>query len=239
MSALSRPRLSPSELRCSPHTTYYTNLFVVRTAVTINGQPAEIGFSDNGELSLYCRYPSTECMRLSYHTVSSQVEAILKKHRVSHVSNFWVGEAPFFQVINDTALHCSKVSVCVFVTVLSQVGFSSEHSLRAFLGSQQEVQREVGSLLSARLREGEPSTASPVRQELSVEVETQVFLVLPESEDKVRVVSEDNCGSCLSLWKESEKFEFGCLFRSWRVSVGGASVKSKGRDSVVKCNCDK
>ena len=94
----------------------------------------------------------------------------------------------------------------------------------------------MGSLLSTRLREEQPLTASPVKPDLSVEVKTELFLVLPDSEDKVRAVSLDNCGSCLSLWKESEKFEFGALFRTWRVRAGEDSVKSKGRDSVVKCN---
>ena len=92
-------QLSPSELRFSPHTTYYTNFFVLRTAVTINGQLAVIGFSENKEITLNCRYPSTECMSITLHTISSQVEAVLRKYGVSQISNFWLGDVPFIQVI--------------------------------------------------------------------------------------------------------------------------------------------
>ena len=101
----SRPQLSPSELRCSPHTTYYTNFFVLRTAVTINGQAAEIGFSENKQLTLNCRYPSTECVSITFHTISSQMEAVLKKYGVSHISNFWLGEVLFLQVTFESHTH--------------------------------------------------------------------------------------------------------------------------------------
>ena len=93
----------------------------------------------------------------------------------------------------------------------------------------------MGLLFSAKLREGRPSTASasPVSHGFPVEVETDLFLVLPDAEDKTRAVSLENCSSCLALWKESEKFNFGALFRTLKMKAGGATVKGNGIDTFV------
>ena len=92
-------KLSSNQLRCSLHTTYYANFFVLRLAVRINGQLAEIGYSKNEVLCLRCRYPTAHCMDITYHTIASELEAVLKKYRVSHVSSFWCEEDLFIQVL--------------------------------------------------------------------------------------------------------------------------------------------
>ena len=93
----------------------------------------------------------------------------------------------------------------------------------------------MGLLFCARLREGQPSTgsASPVSHGFPVEVETDLFLVLPDAEDKTRAVSLENCSSCLALWKESEKFDFGALFRTLKLKVGVATVKGNSIGTFV------
>ena len=111
------------------------------------------------------------------------------------------------------------------------MGFSGEHSLKTFLCSQQEMQGEIGPLITARLREGQPSavSASPVSHEFPVEVETELFLVIPDAEDNIRAVSLENYNSCLALWKESEKFDFGALFRMFRLKEGRTTVNNTGQ----------
>ena len=93
------------------------------------------------------------------------------------------------------------------------------------------MQGEVGPLISARLKEGQPLasvSASPVSHGFPVEVETELFLVLPDAEDNIRAVSIENYNSCLALWKESEKFDFGALFRIFRLKEGRATLNSNG-----------
>ena len=67
-----------------------------------------------------------------------------------------------------------------------------------------------------------------------MEVEADLFLVLPDAEDKTRAVSLENCSSCLALWKESEKFDFGALFRTLKVKAGVATEKGNGIDTFVR-----
>ena len=54
---------------------------------------------------------------------------------------------------------------------------------------------------------------------LSCEVETEVFLIAPDAKQKdARVirVTKDNCYDCLTIWKDSDVFEVGPLFRCYQ-----------------------
>lgn len=84
-------RLSTRKL----HYTFYNDLFVLKTTVTINGQPAEIDFSTSGEVLLKCRYPERS---FPFSGASSQLEGLLKKHGVCQISNVWFDAAPCIQV---------------------------------------------------------------------------------------------------------------------------------------------
>ena len=115
------------------------------------------------------------------------------------------------------------------------MGFSSEYSLKTFLSSQREMQGEVGPLIqSAVMRGGQQSTAS-TNPGFPVEVETELFLVLPDTDDSIRAVSLENYNSCLALWKESEKFDFGALFRAYQLKTGGATY-GNGTKTVSRLN---
>ena len=83
--------LSPSELHC----TFHNDLFVLKTAVTINGQPAEIKFSGSDEVTLSCRRHK---LQLSFSEVSFKLGAVLKKYSVCRVNGDWFDAAPYIHV---------------------------------------------------------------------------------------------------------------------------------------------
>ena len=84
-------RYSPSEFYCN----FYNDLFVLKMTATLNGQQAEIYFSEKDELSLRCRSPE---LSLCFREVSSQLGALLRKYGVCQVNSVWCGEEPFIHV---------------------------------------------------------------------------------------------------------------------------------------------
>ena len=116
----SRTVIVPSKLRLTPHTVYYNNFFMLRAPVTVNGQPAQVGCSSGGELTLSCRYPNHS---LSIHSIRTSLEEVVKTHGVSRVGDVCCEQVPLFPV-----------------------SFSSEYNLRKFLLHRDTVQQQLGSL---------------------------------------------------------------------------------------------
>lgn len=77
------------------HSTFYNNLFVLKTTVALNGQPAEVELSKTGEITLKCRYPE---LRLPFSEVSSRLREALRKYCVCQVNSVWCEAVPFVQV---------------------------------------------------------------------------------------------------------------------------------------------
>ena len=82
--------LSPNKL----YTTFYNNLFVLKTTVKTNGQQVEIDFS-NDELTLRCRSPE---LSICFREVSAQLSALLRNYGVCQVNSVWCGAEPFLHV---------------------------------------------------------------------------------------------------------------------------------------------
>ena len=190
-----RPLTIPCPIRFTPYTTYYNSFFLLRTPVTISGQLAEIGYSQSSELTLNSRYSN---LSVTFRSISSNIETALKKYGVSHVSSFWCEQVPLFQV-----------------------NFSSEYELRKFLLKQQAVQSELASLFSAKLAEHDPTvTPGAPPRDIPTTVQTQLFLISPDAVKKdarVVAVTLENHSTCMTLWKGSELFDFGALFRVYRL----------------------
>ena len=110
----------PSPVRLTPHTAYYNNFFLLRTPVTVNGQPAQVGCSSGGELTLSCRYPN---LSLSLHSIRASLQEVVKNHGVSRVGDVYCEQVPLFPV-----------------------SFSSEYNLRKFLLHRDTIQQQLGSL---------------------------------------------------------------------------------------------
>ena len=174
---------SISQLRFTPYTTYYNSFFLLRTSVTISGQLAEIGYSQSSELTLTdSHYPD---LSVSFLSIYNNLETILKKYGVSHISNFLYEEVPLFQV-----------------------NFS-EHGLRKFVDSKQEIQTALEFLFSEEFSKLPTPGAPPPT------VQTQLFLISPDAVKKgakVIAVTLENHSTCMTLWKESELFDYRSLF---------------------------
>ena len=117
---LSLTKIVASQLRLTPHTVYYNNFFLLRTPVTVNGQPAQVGCSSGGELTLSCRYPN---LSLPLHCIQASLEEVVKAHGVSRVGDVCCEQVPLFPV-----------------------SFSSECNLRKFLLHRDTVQQQLWSL---------------------------------------------------------------------------------------------
>ena len=118
----SSTKILPSQLRLTPHTTYYSSFFLLRTPFTSNGQPAQVGCSSEGELTLSCRYPS---LSLPLHSIRASLEEVVKTCGISRVGD----------------VHCEEVP-------LFPVSFSSEHNLRKFLINRGSAQQQLESLFT-------------------------------------------------------------------------------------------
>ena len=116
----SQTHITPSPIRLTPHTAYYNNFFLLRTPVTVNGQPAQVRSSSGGELTLSCRYPN---LSLSLHSVQASLEEVVKNHGVSRVGDVCCEQVPLFPVF-----------------------FSKEYNLRKFLLQRDTIQQQLGSL---------------------------------------------------------------------------------------------
>ena len=240
--SLSSTTILPSQLRLTPHTTYYSSFFLLRAPVTINGQPAQVGCSSEGELTLSCRYPS---LSLPLHSVRASLEEVVKTCGVSRVGD----------------VHCEEVP-------LFPVSFSSEHNLRKFLINRGPAQQQLGSLFpvmfpthgqqpgsdqptsdqqpgsvqptsdqqlgSVPTSDQQPTSVQPTSDQLPASrqqpasyqlpthVQLQLFLVRPDAVTKdarVVEVTLENHSACMALFKESEMFDYWSLFRAYRTKI--------------------
>ena len=116
----SHTQIISSKLHLTPHTAYYSSFFLLRTPVTVNGEPAQLGCSSGGELTLSCCYPN---LSLSLHSIRASLEEVVKTHGVSRVGDVCCEQVPLFPV-----------------------SFSSEYNLRKFLLHKCTIQQQLGSL---------------------------------------------------------------------------------------------
>jgi len=188
--------MCPSKLHFPTHTTYYSSFFLLRVPLTINGQPAEIGCSADNELTLNCRYVSSRIAvgEFTFSSISAQLEDLMKKYGVFEVSHIYCEEVPLFEIT-----------------------FCSEFGLRRFLQSKGSVENELATLISTNLMLSGQQGVGP---SITTTVQAEVFLINPDvvrKDAQVLPVTLENYASCLAIWKESEVFDFGSLFRTYRI----------------------
>ncbi len=97
-----------------------------------------IDYSTSGMLTLNGR--SDPSLSVSFPSISAELEAFLKEYGVSQVGNFFCDDVPLFQV-----------------------SFHSEYSLKSFLRSRQNIQREMANLISAELVSKSPTPSCPTK----------------------------------------------------------------------------
>ena len=71
------------------YSTYFNDLFVLKTGVTISGQPAEMFYTSDLVLKCGC---------FSLNEASAELGALLRNYGVCQVNNIWCDEAPLIQV---------------------------------------------------------------------------------------------------------------------------------------------
>ena len=188
----------PSQLRSSPHTAYHLNIFLLRIPLTINDQPAQIS-SEGGHLTIGSRYPPVS---ITFDSLTTEVETIVQNYGLKGVSNYWCEDVPLFEL---------KVP--------------SHDNLKRLLRSEERVQKELESRITAMLARQQQQSPEPV----AVYADSEVYMLtpLPESKDaSITRVTSENLAKCTTEWRESEVFNFEALFRAFRMK--GKDIPKKG-----------
>ena len=198
-----------STLRSPTRTSYYNSFFLYKTEVVLNGQPAEIGCSEKGELSLSCRSDEEGIAQpsISFPSISARVEEILRKYGVFEVVSFFCEDSPLFQVT-----------------------FSSAHSLKKFVQSRGRVGKELAALFSEMLQPKQQQ-AGATGNHIPATVNSKLFLMTPDwfgRQCGSIEVTSDNFSDCMFVWKNSEVFEFGVVLSQQKGVYTGSIRKSKG-----------
>ena len=190
--------VDPTQLRSSQYTTFYQSFYLLRVPLSIGDQPAQITISDKGHLTIGCRYPAVS---ITFDLLTSEVDSIVKKYGVEGVSNYWCEDVPLFELRT-----------------------SSYDNLKKFLCSEEKVQKELESRVAAKLAQQERSP-----EPVAVYAHTKVYMLTlrPESNDaRIVQVSSENLATCTTFWRESEVFNFGALFRAFRMDH--SSIPNQG-----------
>ena len=184
------------KLKLPIHTTFYSNFFLLRTEVVINGQCAVIGTDEKGWLTLNSRYPQ---VGVTFDSLVTDVNEVLQRHGMEAVTNYWCEEFPLFEL---------KVS--------------SQDSLKKFLRLEGKIKEELASKIASRmmaqLQSPERSILSP---SLHVLVQPRVYLLVPDyttKNGKTIQIKKENVTASMTLFGDSSMFDFGALFRALRTN---------------------
>ena len=177
------------QLRSSPYTNFYQSFYLLRVPLSIGGQLAQITISNDGHLTIGCRYPAVS---ITFDSLISEVDTIVKEYGVKGVSNYWCEDVPLFEL-----------------------KMPSQDNLKRLLQSEERVQKELASRVAAKLAEQQRSS-----EPVALYAHTEVYMLTPRPENNdahIVQVSSENLATCATLWKESEVFNFGALFRAFRM----------------------
>ena len=199
--------IDPSELRFNHHTTYYNGFFLLRVPLIINGQLAELSSSPQGELTLNCRSPN---ISITFNSLFNEVNILVKKYGLDGISNGWCEDVPLFQLKPP-----------------------SLDGLKRFINSMERLQNDLATRISSRITRKLVASAlcetSPPLVPLPVTSHTEVLLLTPDPpmrDAQILEVTSDNLSTCITLWRESEVFNFGALFRTHRTDT--SMIKHEG-----------
>ena len=120
----------------------------------IGGQPAQIAISNDGHLTIGCRYPPVS---ITFDSLTTEVDTIVKKYGVVGVSNYWCEDVALFELKP-----------------------SSQNNLKKFLHSAERVQNELASRVAAMLAEKQRSS-QPVT--VYAHTEVYMLTPRPETKD--------------------------------------------------------
>ena len=181
--------------RLRPHTTFYKNFFLWRLMIAVNGQNAQVGVNEDGWLTISCRQPK---VGITFDSLIRHVDMILHSHGIHGVSQYWCEENPLFQL---------KVS--------------GPDDLRKLFRLEKKIQKDLVLMINremkAQLQESDPD-ASP---HFLVQVASEIYLLIPNTpvkDGKLIRISKKNFLSGMDLLAGSAVFDFGALFRAYRIN---------------------
>ena len=108
---------------------------------------------------------------------------------------------------------------------LFELKYSTPDGMKKFIHSAKMVQNEIASRISARLADHQ------------VVVHTEVFLITPDPAGKdadLKLVTSETLSNCIAIHKKSEVFNFGALFRNYKMK--GTYRDCKNFSIIIKIN---
>ena len=171
------------------HTSYYNDLFLLRTRVFVNGEKTEIKSVKEGKYEgpVLNFYQSDSTINIKLHVIASTVSPILVQYGVYHVDTFYYEQSPLFHVV-----------------------FTSESCLKSFIGA-------IGEVKSALELKLQSLFLNNLKTQLTVEVQPDLFLVSPNRQEtkgaEVLLVTAENCSTFVTRWTDSKLFDFGSLYQ--------------------------
>ena len=181
------------------HTTYYSNFFLLRTEITINGEKAQVGVDSRGWLTLSSRKHE---VGVTFDSLVTDVNDVLQQHGLHGVSNYWCEEVPLFELKG-----------------------TSQDELKTFLKLEDDIREQLGLKIQARLNavleENSSSNVADLAVDFTVVVEPQLYLIIPDQPNKDGRpvhITETNFSACMELFGKSKLFDFGSIFRAARAN---------------------
>ena len=181
------------------HTNYYSNFFLLRTEIIVNGEQAQVGTDERGWLTV-----NSQSMKVgvTFDSLVTDMNDVLQQHGLHGVSNYWCEEVPLFELNGTSPLELQKL-------------LSLESSICGHLASK----------LSTRMKdiqqESEVRTAEELRLDVRVEVHSQIYLIIPDyaqKDGRLVQLTKDNFTGCVEVFVASPVFDFGALFRALRAN---------------------
>ena len=181
------------------HTTYYSNFFLLRTKISINGELAQVGVDKRGWLTLNSR---DQEVSVTFDSLVTDVNDVLQQHGLHGVSNYWCEEVPLFELRG-----------------------TSQDELGTFLRVEGKIRRQLGQKIQTRmntiLEERASSAHADFSLDLTVVVEPELYLIIPDQgskDGKPIQITEENFAECMALFGRSKMFDFGSIFRAARAN---------------------
>ena len=191
---MSSPQLQPRAPHLI-HTSYYKTFFLLRTKISINGELAQVGVDERGWLTLNSR---DQEVSVTFDSLVTDVNDVLQQHGLHGVSNYWCEEVPLFELRGTSKGELEKL-----------LGFEG--------GIWEKLASKINKRMKTRPRDQEPEASAPSDRNLCVVVEPQLYLIVPDYENmdgKPILVTRGNFSECLTLFGESNVFDFGAIFRT-------------------------
>jgi len=167
------------------HTSYLNEFFLLRTRVLVNGSNAEMRSIRDGEFvrPVLCYFGNTTGIKLCL--IVNTVTTVLNQYGVYHVDTFY----------------------CEVQSLLFRIVFATSISLKKFILAIGEVKSALELQLHSLFLIETKSV-----QQLTVEVQSEVFLVSPSQQKaerpEISPVTAENYYTFWIRWKDSKLFEF-------------------------------